>query len=115
MGFNTGLDSRDNFIADGVKLNEDDAFPRYIGVYCNTKGLSETLTNLVRSHQDELKSSLGDFVLSQDHKEPDGSWNYEVPVWTCLPNNEDCQAVVRRMMSYRDALTGYLDQITPRK
>jgi len=32
VGFNTGLDSRDNFIADGVKLNEDDAFPRYIGV-----------------------------------------------------------------------------------
>ena len=106
-----------------ISIGQDDHFaaslqeldPRYIGAYCSTKGLAETLTGLVRSHQDELKACLGDLVLSQDHKEDDGSWNYEAPVWTYLPDDEDCEAVVKRMKSWRDALMGYLDQITPRK
>ena len=115
VGFLTGLQSRGGMISEGGTPNDDDKFPRYIGVYCNTKGLSDRLTGLVRSHEDDLRALVGDYILSQDHREDDGSWNYWVPVWAYLPSDEDCQAVVRRMTSYRDALTGYLDQITPRK
>ena len=114
-GFDTGLDSPDNMLSDEVKLHDGDAFPRYIGIYCSTKTLAEALTNLVRPHLDELKACLGDFILSQDQRESDGSWTYWEPIWAYLSNDDNCEAVVKRMMAYRDALTCYLDQILPRK
>ena len=112
-GFLTGLKSRNELISCGVKVNEDERCPRHNGVYCETKTLGIALTRVVRENREELKAQLGDFILSEDHKESDGSWNYEVPVWAYLPPQEDARAIAKRMASWRDAFKGYLDRLKP--
>jgi hypothetical protein len=112
-GFFTGFDSPAGLTDYGLKAIEGDLFPKIIGVYCHTKAIATQLTKLMRENQNQVKARVGDFVLSADH-ESDGWWDYESPVWTYVPGKEDIPALVKRMTGFRDALTGYLDQVTPR-
>ncbi len=113
-GFYTAFDSPDVYTQFGLTVNDGDQFPRDVGVYCDTKAIGTALTELIRANEQDLRTRVGDFVLSADHPDPDGSWEYRVPVWAYLPDKDDIPALVKKTTAFRDALTGYIDQVTPR-